>query len=186
MVRQSTLDAGSRSHVWPAAVACLACGLAGCLTAPPAPDRSTVAAHLTRRVGHTVPCQAEPCGVILPPGASLENGITEDEAVAVALWNNAAFQELLVDLGIARGDLIQAGLLPNPEFVYYWPMSGKPYKYLFDFPIEALWLRPIRVRSAAREADRAAERLTQAGLDLMRDVRQAYADVALAHERVRI
>src|SRR4051812_46122961 len=65
-------------------------------------------------------------------------------------------------------------------------MSGKPYKYLFDFPIEALWLRPIRVRSAAREADRAAERLTQAGLDLMRDVRQAHADVVLARERVRI
>jgi cobalt-zinc-cadmium efflux system outer membrane protein len=122
----------------------------------------------------------------MPPGASLDDGLTEDEAVAIALWNNAAFQELLVDLGIARGDLILAGLLPNPEFVYYWPEPNKPLKYLFDFPIEALWLRPVRIKSAAREADRTAERLTQAGLDLMRDARQAYADVVLARERVRV
>ncbi len=161
-------------------------GTTGCQTAPHAPDRATVAAHLTQRVGHTIPAHTGPAQVTLPPGAAFEDGITEDEAVAVALWNNAAFQELLVDLGIARSDLIQAGLLPNPEFVYFWPMSDKPYKYLFDFPIEAIWLRPVRVKSAGREADRTAARLTQAGLDLMRDVRQAYADVVLAKERVRV
>ncbi len=160
--------------------------VAGCQTAPHAPDTNTVAAHLNRRIGQTIPCQIGSGQIALPPGASLDDGITEDEAVAIALYNNAAFQELLVDLGIARGDLIQAGLLPNPEFVYFWPMSEKPYKYLFDLPIEAIWLRPIRMKSAAREADRVAERLTQAGLDLMRDVRQAHADVVLAHERVRV
>lgn len=173
----------TRSGMW-AALALL--GLAGCQTIPDAPDRSTVSASLTQRVGHTVPNQIDPTQVVLPPGASPDDGITEDEAIAIALWNNAAFQELLVDLGLARGDLIQAGLLPNPEFVYYWPMSDKPFKYLFDFPIEAIWLRPIRVQSMAREADRTAQRLAQAGLDLMRDVRQAYADVVLAKERVRI
>jgi cobalt-zinc-cadmium efflux system outer membrane protein len=160
--------------------------LAGCQTAPHAPDRATVAAHLTERVGHTVPARTTASAVTLPPGASFEDGITEDEAVAVALWNNAAFQELLVDLGLARGDLIQAGLLPNPEFVYFFGVTDKPFKYLFDFPIEAVWLRPIRVKSAAREADRTADRLAQAGLDLMRDTRQAYADVVLAKERVRV
>lgn len=177
-------EKGTRSGAF--AVLAILLGLTGCQTAPPAPDTATVSARLTKRVGHTVPCQTRPAEITLPPGASLDDGITEDEAVAIALWNNAAFQELLVDLGLARGDLIQAGLLPNPEFVYFWPMSEKPYKYLFDFPIEAVWLRPIRVKSAAREADRVAERLTQAGLDLMRDVRQAYADVVLAHDRVRV
>lgn len=42
------------------------------------------------------------------------------------------------------------------------------------------------MKSAAREADRTAARLAQAGLDLMRDTRQAYADVVLARERVRV
>ena len=158
--------------------------LVGCHT-PVAPDRSAVAARLSDRVGHTLPGDAAPGSFTLPPGVALD-ALTEDAAVAVALWNNAAFQELLVDLGIARADLVQAGLLPNPEFVYYWPEANKPFKYLFDFPIEALWLRPVRLKAAGREADRTAERLAQAGLDLMRDTRQAYADVALAHERVRV
>ncbi|MBM3981708.1 MAG: TolC family protein [Planctomycetes bacterium] len=163
-----------------------ALALVGCRTGPPAPDRATISEQLVRRVGHTAPVEAPPGQLAMPPGASFDDGLTEDEAVAIALWNNAAFQELLVDLGLARSDLIQAGLLPNPEFVYFVPMSDKPYKYLFELPIEALWLRPIRVKAAAREADRTAERLAQAGLDLMRDTRQAYADVVLARERVRI
>ena len=166
---------------------CLALlGFAGCQTAPPAPDRSSVASQLSKRVGHTLPCHTTPWEIVLPPGASLDDGITDDEAVSFALWNNAAFQELLVDLGLARGDLIQAGLLPNPEFAFFLPMSDKPYKYLFDFPIEAIWLRPIRMKSAAFEANRVSDRLSQAGLDLMRDVRQAYADAVLAKERVRV
>jgi cobalt-zinc-cadmium efflux system outer membrane protein len=158
----------------------------GCHSVPPAPDSSTVASNLVQRVGYTLPCKGDPGDVVFPPGASLDDGLTEDEAVAIALWNNAAFQELLADLGIARGDLIQAGLLPNPEFVYFWPVHERSFKYLFDFPIEALWLRPVRVRSARQEAERVSERLTQAGLDLMRDVRQAYADVVLAREQIRV
>lgn len=161
-------------------------GIAGCQTAPHAPDRTCVSAQLTQRVGQTLPSHTVEGQVTLPPGASLDDGVTDDEAVAIALWNNAAFQELLVDLGLARGDLIQAGLLPNPEFVYYFGVTDKPFKYLFELPIEAIWLRPIRVKSAAKEADRTAARLAQAGLDLMRDTRQAYADVVLAKERVRI
>lgn len=66
------------------------------------------------RSGYTVPDKTPIGKITLPPGASLDDGITEDEAVAIALWNNAAFQETLVSLDIARGDLIQAGLLPNP------------------------------------------------------------------------
>ena len=161
-------------------------GLAGCQTTLPVPDRSTVGTHLVQRVGHTVPCETVPGQFTLPPGASMEDGITEDEAIAIALWNNASFQELLADLGMARGDLIQAGLLPNPEFAYFFPVPDKPFKYAFDFPLEALWLRPIKLKSASREADRTVDRLTQAGLDLMRDVRQAYADVVLAQERARV
>ena len=86
----------------------------------------------------------------LPPGVSLEVGLTEDGAIGIALWNNAAFQELLADLGIARGDLIQAGLLPNPELAYFFGVSDKPFKFVFDLPIEALWLRPIRVHRPPR------------------------------------
>jgi outer membrane protein, heavy metal efflux system len=160
--------------------------LAGCHSLPHTSDRTTIASQLTQRFDHTLPCYTDPHHLTLPPGASLDDGLTEDEAISIGLWNNAAFQELLADLGIAQGDLIQAGLLPNPEFGYFFEMANKPFKYVFEFPLEALWLRPIRIRSAAKETDRVAERLAQAGLDLMRDVRQSYADVLLAKERVRV
>jgi outer membrane protein, heavy metal efflux system len=89
--------------------------------------------------------------------------------------------------------LIQAGLLPNPELVYLFPASDKPYRYAIDFPLEALWLRPIRVAAAERESERVCAQVTQLGLNLIRDVRQAYADLllargslAVAEEAVRI
>jgi len=160
--------------------------LAGCQTAPPGADRTTVAAQLVPRMGHTLPDFTVHGQFALPPGVAIDDGLTEDEALAVALWNNAAFQELLADLGLARGDLIQAGLLPNPDVSYFFGVPNKPYKYAVEFPLEALWLRPIRVKAAANEAARVADRLSQAGLDLMRDVRQAYADVLLAKARLDV
>ena len=166
--------------------ALLALAAVGCHATPPANGVAVVSGKLTERFAQGV-SDCKPAGqVVMPPGASLDDGLTEDEAISIALYNNAAFQELLVDLGIARADLIQAGLLPNPEFVYFFPATDKPFKYLFDFPIEALWLRPIRVKAGERDADRANERLVQAGVDLIRDVRLAYADVLLARDRQRV
>ncbi len=93
---------------------------------------------------------------------------------------------MLADLGIARGDLVQAGLLPNPEVLYLFDVPGKPYRYAFDLPLEAFWLWPVRIRAAARASARACDRLAQLALDLIRDVRQAYADVLLANGRLRV
>jgi cobalt-zinc-cadmium efflux system outer membrane protein len=164
----------------------LLCALTGCTSVPCGCGRDCVAEDLAVRTDHTLgpaACRGE---VVLPNGAAIDDGLLEDEAVLIALWNNAAFQELLTEIGIAQGDLVQAGLLPNPEVVYFFPVTDKPYKYLVDFPIETLWLRPIRIAAAEAESYRVCQRLSQAGLDLIRDVRQAYADVLLAEGRLRV
>lgn len=122
-------------------------------------------------------------GPVLPNGADWSDGLEEDEAILISLWNNAAFREALVESDLAHADLVQAGLLPNPDFIYFFPVSDKPFKYAAEFPVEAVWLRPIRVAAAERESQRVCHRLTQLGLDLIRDARQAYADVSLAHGR---
>ena len=160
--------------------------LSGCAIDRHACDRVCVSAKLAERTGFEVGIPLCEADLVLPNGASFDDGLAEDEAVLIALWNNAGFQELLTELGIAQGDLIQAGLLPNPEVAYFFEVPQKPFKYAIDLPIEALWLRPIRVASAERESARVCERLTQAGLDLIRDVRQAYADVLLAQGRLRV
>jgi cobalt-zinc-cadmium efflux system outer membrane protein len=124
--------------------------------------------------------------LILPRGLDEDRPIAEEQAVVIALWNNAGFREALVELDLTRADLVQAGLLPNPEFVYFWPEADKPLKYLIDFPIEAFWLRPLRVKATRAENERAAARLTQLALDLIRDTRQAHSDLRLAVDRVKV
>ncbi len=161
-------------------LACAGCASHGNYTLT---DRSPVSNQLVCRFGQPLGPPTCPRELVYPHGISLAEELSEEQAVLLALWNNAALLELLTDLGVAQGDLVQAGLLPNPEIVYIFPVTDKPYKYLIDFPLEALWLRPIRVAAAGREVDRVTQRLTQAGIDLIRDTRQAYADAALAHGR---
>jgi cobalt-zinc-cadmium efflux system outer membrane protein len=172
---------------WTCALFLLLAAFCGCRSVCTCgPDLGDVSQKVEQRTTYSIGPSSCPQELVLPNGADLTDGVTEDEAILIALWNNAAFQELLVDLDLAHADLVQAGLLPNPEFVYFWPVSDKPFKYLIDFPLESLWLRPIRVASAQREQNRTAERLAQAGLDLIRDVRQAYADVQLAQGRLKV
>ena len=159
--------------------------LVGCAL-PCACDRGWVSAKIGERAGYDIGPPACIGEIQWPNGSSLDDGLTEEEAVLLALWNNAAFQELLTELGMAEGDLVQAGLLPNPEILYLASAPHKPFRYAIDLPIEAFWLRPIRIDAAEHESQRACERLTQAGLDLIRDTRQAYADMLLAQGRLRV
>ena len=157
--------------------------LAGCYSEPTHCSADTVLQSMDTRF-HLKGLSSE--GQIVPQEFTAEKPLQEDHAVLLALWNNPGLQDALVDLKLTRADLIQAGLLPNPEVVYYFNVTDKPFKYLVDFPIESLWLRPIRMKIASAENIRANERLTQSALDLIRDTRQAFADLHLAHERVRI
>ena len=47
--------------------------------------------------------------------------LTGDSAVQIALLNNRALRATLEEIGISRADLIQAGLLRNPEFSAAFP-----------------------------------------------------------------
>jgi cobalt-zinc-cadmium efflux system outer membrane protein len=163
------------------AVAVLAA--AGCHTPKPC-DRGNVSREVASRFGQSV--GPPPHSPLVPAALAEGQPLGENEAVLLALWNNAAFHEALVELDLTRADLIQAGLLPNPEFLYYWQEPQKPFRYLIDFAMESLWLRPIRLKAAAAENDRACARLTQTALDLIRDTRQAYADLQLASDNVSV
>jgi cobalt-zinc-cadmium efflux system outer membrane protein len=154
--------------------------LAGCWTprgtscAPVVPE--TVRPWTSQPVC-SVACPGE---FTLPPDTSLDDGLCEDEAVATALTNNAAFRATLTQLGMARGDVIQAGLLTNPQLLYLFPVGAKQWEATLYIPIEAFVLRPHRLEIAERDYQRVANTLVQNGLDFVRNVRVAYADLALA------
>src|SRR5690242_6689209 len=106
--------------------------LSGCGSAPPpGPQLSPALAVANRAAADTA--------AAIPPGLSIEDGLTPDEAVAIALWNNADFRVQLTDLGFARADLLEAGLLRNPVLSLLFPLGPKQLEATLRFPIEVLW-----------------------------------------------
>jgi cobalt-zinc-cadmium efflux system outer membrane protein len=166
-------------YLLPGVLAVIICG---CKTPPN--DHRRVSSALEQRAGYTLG-DGEAGTFALPPGITFEDGLSEEDAVSIALWNNAAFLETLTDLGLSRADLIQAGMLPNPTLSMLVPVGAKPLELTAKYPLEALWLRPKRVAAAKASYEQTTLRLTQSGLDLIRDVKLAFADVALAKERLR-
>ena len=155
---------------------------AGCSTSRYGFHGTRVDDQLLARTTHVVDC-VPPCSFVLPPDVVLEDGVSEDEAIATALSNNSAFQATLSLLDMARGDVIQAGLLTNPNLLTFLPVSVKQWEWTLYAPIEAFVLRPRRVGVAQSDYERVANQLVQNGLILVRDVRVAHADLGLALQR---
>jgi cobalt-zinc-cadmium efflux system outer membrane protein len=159
--------------------------VAGCAVQSPH-DRSYVSEGIKERTDYELGQVAEPGKFNFPEGVSLEDGLSQDEAVAIALWNNAQFQANLAALGFARADLIEADMLANPVFSLLFPVGPKLLETKLSFPIDVLWQRPHRIAAAKLDAQSLAENLVEHGLGLIRDVQRTYADLCLARERVRL
>src|SRR5262245_32792401 len=85
--------------------------LIGCTATSPY-DRGWIGRELKRTVGHDL---GDPTrGPSLPPGMRDAGALSEEDAIAVALWNSAAFGAELAGLGASQADLADAGALPNP------------------------------------------------------------------------
>jgi cobalt-zinc-cadmium efflux system outer membrane protein len=163
----------------------LAVILTGCASRSPKVS-TQVSKGIEDRTGHGLNPNSQPSAFAVPPGVSVADGLSEDEAVAIALWNNAAFQADLTSLGFARADLIEAGQLRNPMLTLLLPWGPKQLEATANLPLEVFWQRPRRVAAAKVELERVAESLVQTGLNLVRDARLAYAEVALANDRAII
>ena len=181
------VSGGTTKAVWQrCAIAILVTiGIGGCKSPLPCCDPQLPSRNLACRTGATMQ-KTSPCQQVIPPGVVLEDGLSEDEAVLIALSNNSAFQATLAQLGMAHGDAVQASLLMNPQFLVYFPTGAKEGQYTLFAPIESYLLRPTRVKVANREYRRIGETLVQNGLDLARNVRVAYADLAVATQQAAL
>jgi cobalt-zinc-cadmium efflux system outer membrane protein len=163
----------------------IAAVLLSCISCAAA-DRRSVSSEIERRTGHKIAPAAPGRERGLPPGVVLTEALGADDAVAIALWNNAALQADLARLGLAQADLIEAGLLRNPNFSLLLPVGPKPFEFALTAPIDAIWQRPRRVAAAKVNVEAVSASLVQHGLDLARDVKAAHAALALAQERAAI
>lgn len=177
-VQQSTRISWQRSLLVGLLLSVLsACASSGAVAPPPVSER------LEALVGAGIRPAPSPTNTALPPGVNTGDGVTADEAVAIALWNNAAFQVSLSELGFARADLVEAGMLTNPVLSLLFPVGPKQLEAVLKWPVEVLWQRPRRVAAARLANEATAERLVTAGLDLVLAVRIAHADLSLATDR---
>ena len=168
------------------AAALIAVVFAGCHSAALRDGRHTVASDLATRHGTAVGHQEEPGQSVLPPGVSTEDGLTEDEAVQAALWNNAVFQETLAQLGVSNAQLLDAGLIADPQFQLFFPLGPKQLEFTTFQAVDALWLQPVRVKAAKLDVDRVTQSMVQNGLNVIRDARVAHANLVAASEQAEV
>ncbi|MCP3101520.1 TolC family protein [Myxococcus sp. K15C18031901] len=155
--------------------------MVGCASSPY--DRAWVSRELS---GLAAPMGPEGAGsASLPPGGADTGALDARTAVAVALWNSAALQADMAQLGVSRADLAEAGALPNPTFSLLLPVGPRTIESSLLLPLVSLWQRPSRVAAAKLQVEQVARGLVQNGLDLARDVRVAHADWVLAERRLQ-
>ncbi|MCC9601929.1 TolC family protein [Stieleria sp. JC731] len=152
----------------------------------PCSQRPIVSAELQTRVGTSLGSNCGLSNGAIPPGLDLSDGLTEDEAVAIALWNNAALGELLARLGISRAQLYEAGLFSDPQLVLLLPVGPKQLEFTAYQAIDEIWLRPIRRRAAELDLCQLAKQMIQNGLNTARDVRLAHANLVLAQRQMAL
>lgn len=121
-----------------------------------------------------------------PPGFNGDDGISEDEAVSIALWNNEQLQADLAAISFAAADVKDAGIIQNPLLQYLSPNGGIVAQGYMYFYLDNLWQRPHRVAAAKRDAAKVAENMVQRCFTMIRDVQVAYADLTLGYARAGI
>ena len=186
----SVISAQSSFRLTRVARLCLLTALlagSGCSSFVSEVDRAPVDQEVRARTAAGIAQQSRPGEPVLPPGVDLADGLTSGEAVATALWNNAAFQASLSDLGVSRGDLVQAGLLANPQLnLLFPPLGSKQLEWTIFAPLDALILRKYRIEIADRDFQRVCADLVQNGLNVARDAQIALVDLQLAGDRWRL
>ena len=171
-------------------LAAAAAALTSCATISATAGRGEVQQAVTQRGGATVEWRANPATAdderVM---AMLQDELTADEAVAVALINNARLQVTLAELGIARAELIEASTITNPVFEFEIRFPGEPYRpyelRLAQSLIELIQLP--RRRALGRDAFDAAQ--MQVSAEVLRfgaDVRAAYYDLLAATQHVAL
>lgn len=128
----------------------------GCATVDPRPDYNKVGQEVFRATGHA--SIADPGDTATAEAATadlLAGGLTADEAVKLALLSNPRARSVLLRVGLARADVVQAGLWTNPTigFSFNLPTGGGSNQFGMNLAqnIADAWMIPSRQRAATRD-----------------------------------
>lgn len=163
------------------ALTLLASGCGGSTSAAPAFD--AMAKIVQQRSGHRVAWRTggpEDRAVDDRLRALLGEELTPDGAALVALLNNRALQAIYEELSVGQADLVQAGLLSNPQLGLGLGFSNRAHARNPNVTVGIGWdfmsvfSRSARRKIAETELEAVKMRVGGAILQLTADVRAAY------------
>ncbi|HUP62583.1 MAG TPA: TolC family protein [Thermoanaerobaculia bacterium] len=121
--------------------------------------------------------------------AMLQDELTADKAVAIAMLNNPRLQVTLAEVGIARADLIEASTIANPIFEFEIRYPGEPY-HPYELRLAQSLIELIQLprrRAVGRAAfDAAQMRINAEVLRFGTDVRASYVELLAATQHVAL
>jgi len=137
----------------------VAVSVAGCVTVNPDRDYQRAAGLIVERTGadYVYDPQAEDL-IEEKVTSALADGLTIDEAIAVALLNNRAFQCAFREIGVSRADVVESGLISNPTLglSLRFPEGGGLANLTLSLAQQLvdLWQIPVRKRIAEAQLER--------------------------------
>ena len=167
--------------------ACL-CGCRSTADGNAAGDVARVAADVASRTNSGAP----PCDATVIAQTCrglLTRPLTDDAAVKLALLNNASVRESYERLGIARADLLQAGLIANPVFTAsakLFTRTGPEIELGLAQSFVEIFFLPLRRRVATSDLCAVQAEVTRDLVRLVYDVRRAMVAVRGAEEVVGV
>lgn len=156
----------------------------GCSKIPPLDDgfvSCTIANRIDSQVDwRKISCQDDYNDRLI--NESITNELNADTAIQIALFNNPKIQAIFEEIGIARADLVEAGLLSNPSFeieLRYPHAKGLKtnIEYLITSTLLDIFLIPLRTKLASTEFEQAKLKVSNEILDLAFEVRETFYEL---------
>jgi len=121
----------------------------------------------------------------------LEQELTVDAAVQVALLNNPHIQATFEEVGISQADLVEAGLMSNPVFDLFIRYPNKKHfvadiEYSITASFIDLFLIPLRRKVAMADLEKVTLLVSNKILDLAFEVEQTYYQLQAARQELRV
>jgi len=116
----------------------------------------------------------------------LQDKLTVDAAVEIALMNNPSLQAAFEELGVTKAELVQAGLLKNPSVHGFFRNPTHDGKTNTEFEVKqdilSILTLPLRKGLTHTQLEQAQYSVGEAVLRLDREVRNAYYTLQAAQQ----
>ncbi|WNG18071.1 TolC family protein [Cystobacter fuscus] len=122
--------------------------------------------------------------------ALLQDGLTREEAVRLALVNNPGLQASYESLGVSQADMVEAGLLRNPTLgaavgFPNTPGVGPRLEFSLVQDVLDLFMLPARKQIARQQFEADVLRTAHEALAVVAETREAYTAVQAADKLLR-